>query len=153
MFHSIYSIYFLWIIFQFSFLFSNSLNIHLICKAFILVDVQDSDWWPSYNRCHSSNPYAFSMAQTSVPQIYQILKSAFNSQIYVLFEILKSASNSQIHERFSLSPIDVQWRHSRMLQMTSHPLGVWNNDGKATLPDSRWGILEKRKKRKKKSQQ
>jgi hypothetical protein len=112
--------------------------------------VQDSDWWPSYNPSHSSNPYAFSMAQTSVPQIYQILKSAFNSQIYVLFEILKSASNSQIHERFSLSPIDVQWRHSRMLQMKSHPLGVWNNDGKATLPDSRWGILEKKKKRKKK---
>jgi hypothetical protein len=38
---------------------------------------------------------------------FQILKSASNSQIYVLFQILKSASNSQIYDRFSLSQIDV----------------------------------------------
>ena len=32
-------------------------------------------------------------------------------------------SNSQIYGRFSLSQIDIQWRHWRILQMTSHPLG------------------------------
>jgi hypothetical protein len=37
--------------------------------------------------------------------------------------ILKSASNSQIYGRFLLSQIDVQLRHWRILQMTSHPLG------------------------------
>jgi hypothetical protein len=32
---------------------------------------------------------------------FQMFKSTFNSQIYVLFQILKSASNSQIYGRFS----------------------------------------------------
>ena len=39
---------------------------------------------------------------------FQILKSASNSQMYVLFQVLNSASNSQIYGRFSLSQINVQ---------------------------------------------
>jgi hypothetical protein len=39
---------------------------------------------------------------------FQMFKSTFNSQIYVLFQILKSASNSQIYGRFSLPQIDIQ---------------------------------------------
>jgi hypothetical protein len=75
--------------------------------------MKDSDRRPASNR----RSILKSMSQTSVPQIYvlfQILKSAFNSQIYVLFQILKSASNFQIYGRFSISEIDVQWRHWRM---------------------------------------
>lgn len=65
----------------------------------------------------------------SVPQIYQILKSAFNSQIYVLFEILKSESKSQTHECFSnrlpMTPIAYASN-----EVTS--VGCLKHNGKAT---------------------
>ena len=54
--------------------------------------MQDSDRRPA------SNPCPISMSQTSVLQIYALFS---NSQIGVLFQILKSASNSQIYGRFS----------------------------------------------------
>jgi hypothetical protein len=44
-----------------------------------------------------SNMCPIATSQTSVPQIY------------VLFQILKSASNSQIYGCFSLSQIDIQY--------------------------------------------
>ena len=66
----------------------------------------------------SSNPCLISTTQTSGPQIY------------VLF------SNSQI---------GVQWHHCRMFQIMSHPLGLV---GEATRPDSRWGIIDDKKKKK-----
>ena len=94
------------------------------------------------------------MSQTSAPQIYgmsffQILKSVSNSQIYVLFQILKSAFILQTYDRFSHSQIDIQWHHWCLLQMMPQLFfgGFWNNNGEASRPDSRWGILDDKKKR------
>ena len=65
--------------------------------------MQDSDRRPA------SNPCPISMSQTSVLQIYALFS---NSQIGVLFQILKSASNSQIYGRFSLFQFDVQFENT-----------------------------------------
>jgi hypothetical protein len=82
-----------------------------ICKPQInvqpLIDVQ---------LVQSSNPFLISTQQTYVPQIdvffssffpLQMIKSAFDSQIYVLFQILKSMAVSHFLKPTSNDVTDV----------------------------------------------
>jgi hypothetical protein len=83
----------------------------------------------------------WSTVNTAIKPVTPITMSISVSQIPLLGICvrLRSTSNSQIYGCFSLSQIDVQWRHSRILQMTSHPLGnvseAMMEKGQDIIPD------------------
>ena len=93
-------------------------------------------WWkPEYRggggtpTCRKSLPTLSALYYKYIWYIYSDRRHRhlyLRSISFIQFSNLCPFSNSQIgvqiYGRFSLSQIDVQWRHWRMLQMTSHPL-------------------------------